>query len=239
MPDETGRRIAFFGGSFDPPHHGHLAIAAAARDALHLDQVLFAPVGTQPLKPRGSTADFADRLAMTRLAIAQEPAFAISMADAPSTAKPNYTIDTLLRLRGELSSNDALFCLIGADSFLGLRRWHRGAEIPFVAPLIVASRPGDIISDLAAALPEGISVDFTSGQSSGAGATELQTYTLHNAIGRSAPFYLLPDLQLDISASQIRSQVRATLGHPRPTSGYGPGLPSPVAHYILAHNLYR
>ena len=58
-------RVAFFGGSFDPPHLGHLAVARAARQALRLDRVLFAPVGAQPLKPKGSTASFPDRLAMT------------------------------------------------------------------------------------------------------------------------------------------------------------------------------
>src|SRR5215469_14916173 len=79
----SGARIAFFGGSFDPPHLGHLAIARAARDALQLDRVLFAPVGAQPLKPKGSTASFEDRLAMTELAIAGERGFEVSLADAP------------------------------------------------------------------------------------------------------------------------------------------------------------
>src|SRR4051794_33636357 len=63
------QRVAFFGGSFDPPHLGHLAVARAARAALQLDRVLFAPVGAQPLKPQGSTAPFPDRVAMTELAI--------------------------------------------------------------------------------------------------------------------------------------------------------------------------
>ena len=154
-----GRRIAFFGGSFDPPHCGHLAVARAARNALGLDQVLFAPVGTQPLKPHGPTASFDERLAMTRLAIAGEAGFAISLADAPAPqGTANYSIDTLMRLRSELPRADKLFCLMGADSFLGLRHWHRGAEIPFVAPLIVASRPGQSLEDLAAALPAGLSI---------------------------------------------------------------------------------
>ena len=69
----TPVRVAFFGGSFDPPHLGHLAVARAARDAFQLDTVLFAPVGAQPLKPEGSAAGFEDRLAMTRLAIEDEP----------------------------------------------------------------------------------------------------------------------------------------------------------------------
>ena len=80
---------------------------------------------------------------MTRLAIAGDPGFAISLADAPKpSGAPNYTLETLQSLRTELPPGCTLFCLMGADSFVGLRRWHRAAEIPFVAPLIVASRPG-------------------------------------------------------------------------------------------------
>ena len=90
------QRIAFFGGSFDPPHLGHLAVAHAALAALPLDTVLFAPVGAQPLKPAGSTASFDDRVEMTRLAIEGERAFRISLADAPRpNGKPNYTLETL------------------------------------------------------------------------------------------------------------------------------------------------
>jgi nicotinate-nucleotide adenylyltransferase len=86
----VARRVAFFGGSFDPPHLGHLGVARAAQAALGLDIVLFAPVGAQPLKPRGASADFEDRLAMTRLAIAGEPGFDLSLADAPkSSGAPN------------------------------------------------------------------------------------------------------------------------------------------------------
>ena len=71
----------------------------------HLDTVLFAPVGIQPLKPHGATASFDDRVAMTELAIKGLPQFAISLADAPdATGKPNYTIDTLMRLRQEYPS---------------------------------------------------------------------------------------------------------------------------------------
>src|SRR5690348_8506002 len=93
-----GARVAYFGGSFDPPHLGHLAVARAARAALRLDVVLFAPVGAQPLKTQGATASFEDRVAMTRLAIAEEPGMSLSLADAPmSTGAPNYSIDTLTR----------------------------------------------------------------------------------------------------------------------------------------------
>src|SRR5271166_970908 len=112
-----GKRVAFFGGSFDPPHLGHLAVARAAQRALSLDTVLFAPVGAQPLKPEGSTASFEDRLAMTRLATAGEPGFAVSLLDAPKPAgASNYTIDTLCQAHAELPAGGILFCLVGADS---------------------------------------------------------------------------------------------------------------------------
>jgi nicotinate-nucleotide adenylyltransferase len=231
-------RIAFFGGSFDPPHRGHLAIARAAQVALHLNTVLFAPVGSQPLKPHGSTASFADRLAMTELAIQGQPGFEISLADAPSfkgslNPKPNYTIDTLLRLRAPYPKGTVFFCLMGADSFLGLRHWHRGSEIPFAAPLIVASRPGQRLADLSAILPPGLSIHA---ESSASGQVEMQTFTLSNAAGATAPFYLLPGLEVEISASEIRRQARATLRHL--CAGHDL-LPDAVCEYISAHSLYR
>jgi nicotinate-nucleotide adenylyltransferase len=236
-PAGANRRIAFFGGSFDPPHCGHLAIARAARTALALDTILFAPVASQPLKPLGSTASFRDRLAMTTLAIANEPDFEISLADAPSASDaPNYTIDTLLRLRAEFGPACALFCLMGADSFLALRRWHRGAEIPFAAPLIVASRPGQQISDLAAVLPSGLTVEPERAVPTASGGVELQTLSLRNSSGDSTEFYLLPGLEIEISASEIRRQARAALG--RLPSGHDL-LPDAVCNYIVTHNLYR
>ncbi|MGA2806881.1 MAG: nicotinate (nicotinamide) nucleotide adenylyltransferase [Terracidiphilus sp.] len=234
-----GSRIAFFGGSFDPPHLGHLAVAKAAQTALGLDTVLFAPVGAQPLKPLGSTAGFTHRLAMTRLAIAGEPGFAVSLADAPNPAgAPNYTLETLLRLRAELPSENRLFCLMGADSFAGLRRWHGAAEIPFAAPLIVASRPSESLrrlDDLGAMLPDGLTIE--SGEDAGAPGSgiELRSYLLHNPAGDCAPFYLLPGLQIDISASQIRDQVRAAEGSRVPGDKL---LPEAVSAYIRAHSLY-
>ena len=110
-----GKRVAFFGGSFDPPHLGHLAVARAARAALRLDTVLFAPVGVQPLKPEGFSASFDDRVAMTRLAIEGETGFAISLADAPkANGEPNFTLETLERLRAELASHGSAsrFCVL-------------------------------------------------------------------------------------------------------------------------------
>lgn len=141
-------RVALFGGSFDPPHHGHTAIATAAADVFDLDQVLFAPVGRQPLKPEGRSAPFADRLAMVELACRTDPRFAASDLDAPRTdSTPNYTVQTLATLH-ETMPDVRLFNLAGADSFLGLRRWHEPERLLELAEWVVVSRPGFPLADL-------------------------------------------------------------------------------------------
>jgi nicotinate-nucleotide adenylyltransferase len=216
-------RIAFFGGSFDPPHLGHLAISRAAREALGLDRVLFAPVGNQPLKPDGAWASFADRAAMVGLAIAEEPAFQLSLLDAPGTA-PNYTIDTLASLRESSAPGTKLFLLIGADGLRSLHKWHRAAEIPFVADLIVASRPEEDLSDLPSLLPAGISLNAT---------THPNRFTLANEQGDRAQLILLPDLHYEISATQIRDQMNDSALNPNTL------LSPAVLAYIRDHHLYR
>lgn len=238
---QPGRRVAFFGGSFDPPHLGHLAVARAARAALELETVLFAPVGAQPLKPHGSAAGFADRVAMTRLAIAGEPGFDLSLADAPNpSGAPNFTLETLQQLRAGLPPDSVLFCLMGADSFFSLRSWHRAAEIPFAAPLIVASRPGQSLGDLKAALPEGLTMDSAPGAGPANSELTIRACRLQNSAGDSAPFYLLPGLNVEISASQVRDSIHEQAGAASGTLIAGfELLPEAVLDYIRANNLYR
>ena len=241
QPIGRGPRVAFFGGSFDPPHLGHLAVARAARAALNLDSVLFAPVGAQPLKPQGSTARFADRLAMTRLAIGTEEGFAVSLADAPNpSGAPNYTLETLLRLRAELPQEGVLFCLMGADSFFALRHWHRAAEIPFAAPLIVASRPSQPLDGLMAGLPEGLTMESLPQKSLNDCGVEVRSSILFNSAGGRTPFYLLPGLHVEISASEIRAQIRDLVYETPAPAGSGQALlPSSVLDYIRSRGLYR
>jgi nicotinate-nucleotide adenylyltransferase len=228
-PSGAGR-IALFGGSFDPPHFGHVAIARAAQQAMHLDRVLFAPVGLQPLKPTGSSANFEHRVAMTRLAIAHQPGFEISLLDAPNDT-PNYTADTLAKLRSSSPPDTELFLLLGADSFRSLCHWHRAAEIPFLANLIVASRPTsensappDLI-DIPACLTPGILVDPIPNQPN--------QYRLTNSAQQQSQLTILPDLHYDISATQLRNQVH---GH---TSSEPPLLDPAVLQYIHEHHLYE
>jgi nicotinate-nucleotide adenylyltransferase len=221
-------RIAFFGGTFDPPHCGHLKIAQAATQRLHLDRVLFAPVGHQPLKLHGSSASFEDRMAMVKLAIAPFPAFEASELDAPLPGRrPNYTIDTLLRLKSSLHPHDDLFCLIGADSFLTLKDWQRAAELIFVCNFIVAARPGFTLDQMDRALPCNIQRQAILQQSK-----ELIRFCLRNPQGKQTELNLLPDIHEEISATAIRAAIAAG----QPTS---PLLPQSVLAYIYKRGLYQ
>ena len=135
-------RVAFFGGTFDPIHRGHLAVAAAAADAFALDRVLFAPAGRQPLKMEDTPTAFADRVAMVALACMVDSRFGVSEVDAPhADGSANYTVDTLAVLRRELPL-DTLFVLVGADSFLGLPKWREPERLLELAEWSVVSRPG-------------------------------------------------------------------------------------------------
>ncbi len=185
---------------------------------------------------------------MTRLAIAGEQGFAVSLADAPKpSGAPNFTLETLESVCAELPPCGALFCLMGVDSFLSLRRWHGAAEIPFVAPLIVASRPGQgfgqRIAALRAALPAGLTIEAEPTAADSGASVELRSYLLHNPAGESAPFYLLPGLHVEIGASQIRDRIRGrSREQVRAALGGGTGgrewLPEAVSDYILSHGLY-
>jgi nicotinate-nucleotide adenylyltransferase len=209
-----------------------------------LDAVLFAPVGTQPLKLSGASASFDDRVEMTRLAIEGERAFRLSLADAPRPGgEPNYTLESLLAVKKELPQNCELYCLIGADSFGGFQQWFRAAEIPFAAPLIVVSRPGQPLHDLEAMLPSGLTLEqeLKSAPVQPEAETskiEVRSYLLGDQAGRRAPFYLLPDLDIPISASQIRERISNPAGAETPAVDRDL-LPEAVARYIESRGLYR
>lgn len=134
-------RVGFFGGTFDPPHRGHLAVARAAAAAFGLKKVLLAPVASQPLKPDDAEASYVDRLRMVQLICGD--GLEASEADAPRPdGTPNYTIDTLRRLRSALPEDAELFVVVGADAFRTFRRWKDPDGLLREAQWIVVSRPG-------------------------------------------------------------------------------------------------
>ncbi len=136
-----------FGGTFDPVHVGHLAIALAALETVPLDEVVFVPARRSPLKQRAPAANEADRYAMLVHAIEGEPRFSVSRAELDRDP-PSYTVDTLeaLRARGQL------FLILGSDALADLPRWRSPERIRALATLLVARRPGGTEPDPSLAL---------------------------------------------------------------------------------------
>ena len=176
------RVLGILGGTFDPPHYGHLVLAETARVQLGLDRVLFVVAGRPPHKPSRPITPDTHRVAMVEVAIADNPAFTISRVDMDRPG-PHYTVETLSLLRREYPEAD-LFFLVGGDSLAQFLTWRDPAGILGQARLAVMPRPG-YEPDLAAlerALP-------------GVGG---------RLAWLDAPF-------LDISASDLRRRVREGL----------------------------
>jgi nicotinate-nucleotide adenylyltransferase len=130
-------RVGVFGGTFDPVHVGHLAIALAALESVPLDRVLFVPARRSPLKDRDPIASVADRVAMLQAAVSGEPRFALSRVELERDGI-SYTVDTLEALRSE----GELFLILGSDALAELARWRKPDRISELATLLVAARPG-------------------------------------------------------------------------------------------------
>jgi len=133
-------KIGFFGGSFDPPHAGHVVPVKAARRHFGLERVLFLPTAVPPHKPDRSLAPAFARYTMVELALlAEEGLYASSHELTPG--RQAYTIETLEHFRRELP-DDELYLLVGADSLAHFHTWRRFWEIPELAHLLVLARPG-------------------------------------------------------------------------------------------------
>jgi nicotinate-nucleotide adenylyltransferase len=131
--------VGIVGGIFDPVHNGHLAIAALARDYFGLTKVLFIPSGRPPHKSR-VTAPAADRLAMLRLAVRNEPAFAVWDGELRRKGI-SYTFDTLRKLTEEFAGRPVYF-IVGSDNLQEITTWRRWRDVLAMVTLCVAHRPG-------------------------------------------------------------------------------------------------
>lgn len=137
----TAPRRAVFGGTFDPPHIGHLILAEWVRVALGLEEIVFAPAAQPPHKRGHVFTPALHRVMMVQLAIASNPHFSLSLVDV-NRPGPHYTADSVRLLSSQWGGPDTFFYLIGADSLVDLPKWHRPQEILRVCPLAVVDRPG-------------------------------------------------------------------------------------------------
>ena len=227
--------IGLFGGTFDPVHRGHLALARAALAKHKLHRIHFVPANLPPHKQRQPLTAFVHRFAMLALATAGEKAFLPSLLEGPEEGaptgksrpeKPNYTIDTVRRLKRTFKSADKLFLLIGMDAFADIAKWHQAEELLRECEFIVASRPGYSLADVANALPERLrprpEVTRPFHKQPATGDLVLPGVTIH----------LLEDLHQPAAATAIRAAASA--GKP-----LGRFLDEPVADYIKKMSLYR
>jgi nicotinate-nucleotide adenylyltransferase len=177
-----GPHLGVFGGTFDPPHYGHLAIAEEAAEQLGLPSVLWVPTGQPPHKPSAPVSPAAHRVRMAALAIADNPRFRLSCVDVERPG-PSYTVDLLALLHAEHGAATELYFVCGMDMLASFLTWHEPAGIIAQCQLVAITRPGYPPVDV----------------------TALET-ALPAARGR---VHLLRAPGLDVSGTELRARVAA------------------------------
>jgi nicotinate-nucleotide adenylyltransferase len=219
--------IALYGGSFDPVHLGHLAVARAAAEKFQLARVYFVPADVQPLKARQTVTNFYHRYAMLALALEGDGRFLPSLLEAPETVRASgqpasYTVDTVARMRARIGPGVRLYFLIGMDAFAQIAKWRSAVELLRSAEFIVASRPGYPLNEVAGALPLELRPDEQ-------GAQRLMESGKLESNG--ARLHLLPEVNEEVSATEIREAARRRVGLERL-------VPRAVAEYITKLKIY-
>ena len=235
--------IGLFGGTFDPIHHGHMALARGAQERFNLGCIHFVPAHIPPHKQRHPVTSYFHRYAMVALATANHKAFRPSLLEAPTEAVVNeiagkkgkhqspeagvnYSIDTVRRAKQTLKKNDRLFFLIGIDAFKEIAGWREAEALFRECEFIVASRPGYSLADVANALPERLrpKPEITKPFAKQAAKGDL--------VLTGATVHLLENVHQNISATAIRDAVVAK----RPLTKF---VDSAVADYIKKMGLYQ
>jgi nicotinate-nucleotide adenylyltransferase len=216
-------KIALFGGTFDPVHHGHLAVARAAAEKFGLGRIYFVPADLPPHKQKRKLTDFQHRFAMLALATADDPRLVPSLLDA-HTGQPNYSISTVRRLKSTLKKSDKLYFLIGIDAFMDIRTWRQPEELLAEVEFIVVSRPGYSLADVGQALPESLRPPDL--------ATMRRRQANGTIVSMGATVHLLGEVKERVSSTQIRAAAARSV---KQLSRYVPPL---VAEYIRKENLY-
>ncbi len=198
----TTRAIGIMGGTFDPIHVGHLAVAEEAREALTLDRVLFVPAGQPPHKLPGSVSAALDRVAMVELAIEGNPAFELSRVEI-ERAGPSFTVDTVDAL-GRAHPEATLHLILSAETFAELPTWHQPERLFEAARMAVVPRQGYPAPDpawLGRAFPgREDRVDYLEGPRLGLSSTALRARV---AAGRSIRYLVPPAVEAYIVEHQL------------------------------------
>ena len=227
------RRIALFGGSFDPIHNGHLAVARAADRRFNFDEIHFIPASRPPHKLKQHLAPFPHRFAMASLACSEHPHFVPSLAEAGEDfagSQLHYSIDTVRYFRHAYNTHgDRIFFIIGADAFLDIPVWKEYETLLGLCDFIVANRPGIRAEALRLVIPPdliGRRDTKRNGESHAHHPPQVVAQLQNTCV------YLLDTVSVDVSATDIRRRAnRGQSIH---------GLVSVrVEEYILKQGLYR
>jgi len=228
------RRIALFGGTFDPIHIGHLAVARAAERRFHLDEIHFIPTARPPHKSRIAVS-YVDRYAMVALACADHPRFLPSMTesgvnlkrrsgDMPATDDKVYTIDTVRRFKHKLRGTGArLYYMMGVDSFLQIPTWKDYEALLGLCDFIVASRPGFRLEALRLVIPP----DLFPKPGSREESLDPRAISL-----RRTTIFVLDSVSSHVSATEIRQRLDSN-------KSFHGLVPPRVEEYITKQALYR
>lgn len=214
------RRVAIYGGTFDPVHNGHLEVARRVLKLFELDEVIFVPACVPPHKRNANITSAFHRFAMLALATEEDQQLRVSTVELDAPELP-YAVETVDRMK---SVSARTFFLIGADSWSEISTWHEWRKLLTMCDLIVVTRPGYEINSIATSSTE--LVDLRNVE-----ANQLGEVLKHDGKPR---VFITNVAMIDVSATRIRVAVQTKDG-----AGLSPMVPPAVARYIDKYNLYR
>lgn len=222
------KRIAFYGGSFDPPHIGHLEIARKLIEQFSLDEFVFIPAFHAPHKKDRKPTSAFHRFAMLALATKDWETVKVSKMELELPEKP-YTVETLSRLKNELSDTE-IFFVMGADSWADILTWREWEMVLTLVNIIIVTRPDYEIgfAHVTDAIRERI-VDL---RGEGVKGRKGERVNKSEILNLKSKIFITDMVQIDVSATEIRQKIKEDLG------GWQKDVPEQVAKYIEKYSLY-
>ncbi len=218
---EQRRRIAIYGGTFDPVHRAHLQIARRVTELFEIDEFLFVPARVAPHKVDRAVSSAFHRYAMLALATSDDPRLSISTVELDGPG-PRYTVDTLEYFRSHFKDAADLFFVMGADSWDEITTWREWQRLLTLASVIVVTRPGFEIRTDRVGAEVAARIEDVRGTASRTGS------------GEGSPKIFVTDaVQLPVSATEIRHAAAAD------SAELNNLVPPEVAAYVRKYRLYR
>ena len=218
---EMRKRIAIYGGTFDPVHSGHLEIARRVLQLFAIDEFLFVPAMVAPHKQDREVSGALHRYAMLALATNREPRLSISTFELDGPGR-QYTVDTLFHFRSQFAESADLFFVMGADSWAEITSWREWRRLLTLANLIVVTRPGYDVS------VEQVGADVA------ASVVDLRGATESTMQAGAQKLFVTDVVMLDVSATEVRRAAAAD-----DSEKLNKLVPPEVAEYIRKYRLYR